>query len=85
MPSLKSRAVPLPQNYGPARGVVADPAAPGMVQAFAPDLPTVTPGYLTRSPFMVTSLPGLSTSLDGGPRQFFNSRALPVRRVALPR
>jgi hypothetical protein len=40
------------------------------------------PSHLTRSPVMISSLPAISTNVDGITRQFYNPRGLPSRRLS---
>jgi hypothetical protein len=72
MPSLKSRAVPLGDNYVRTTPIEQPPAAPTP----APPPPSVIPNNLQASSIMITSLPAISTTLDGGVREL--SRAQPT-------
>jgi hypothetical protein len=75
MPSLISRSVEAhPVRYQP----VAPPAMPNVNIPPAPMLPS----HLTRSPVMISSLPAISTNVDGITRQFYNPRGLPSRRLS---
>lgn len=85
MPSLRSRATGLTgyQLRNPATTGGVPPA--GLPPASHPALPPVMPEHLVANSMMLTSLPAVSTTLDGATRQFFRGVNLPVRRVSLPR
>lgn len=42
------------------------------------------PVHLMQSPVMISSLPSISTVVDGITRQFYGARQLPTRRGYLP-
>jgi hypothetical protein len=74
MPRLKDSAVQL------------DATRYGAVNSTAPSTPPqapVLPAHLEQSPFMLSSLPPISTNVDGITRQFYGS-SLPVRRIITP-
>lgn len=85
MPSLKSRAVQLGDGYARMR---PEPSVPVAQQPLAQQpvvsMPTPLPQHLMRNAHMLSSLPSIAATLDGGQRQFFSARGLPVRRVSLP-
>jgi hypothetical protein len=58
----------------------AVPATPGFATSIAP--PPVLPSHLLRSPVMLSSLPAITTTVDGITRQFYNPRGLPSRRIS---
>ena len=50
-----------------------------------PIVPPMDMHYLTQSPVMISSLPSISTNVDGITRQFYGgSGSVPMRRVLLP-
>jgi hypothetical protein len=49
-----------------------------------PQLPAQLPAHLTQSTVMISSLPAISTIVDGTTRQFYGGRGLPTRRGFLP-
>lgn len=76
MPSLRDSAVMLdPGRYQPAPA--ATPAAQNSPGA------QPLPENLTQSPLMISSLPSISSAVDGITRQFYGSH-LPTRRLILP-
>jgi hypothetical protein len=76
MPSLKSRAKPLPANrYSKSEG-----QGPS-VQGALPPMPTPLPDHLTRNARMISSLPPIASSLDAPTRQFYGNN-LPKRRIS---
>jgi len=77
MPSLRGRAVKLPEDRY-ERKPAGMPGAAAPAQA----LPTL-PEHLLRDPRMISSLPSIAASLDGATRQFFGNN-LPKRRISLP-
>ena len=80
MPSLKKSLIDLdPKRYrsspiGTAIGVAQ----------FHPNPAPEPPISNRRSPFMLSSLPGISTNVDGIMRQFYGGRNLPNWRLILP-
>ena len=89
MPSAESRRIWSPMQY-PRKPPQPAPA-PGAGSGSAPptpsapvSMPTPLPEHLQRHPAMISSLPGVSTTLDGPTRQFYAAGNLPTRRVALP-
>jgi len=42
------------------------------------------PAHLVQSPVMISSLPAISTQVDGVTRQFYNTGRVPTRRGFLP-
>jgi hypothetical protein len=57
------------------------PARP--VSIATPIVPKL-PDHLTQSTVMISSLPSISTNVDGITRQFYGGRTLPVRRLVRP-
>jgi hypothetical protein len=55
----------------------------GPVAIATPVLPQV-PAHLIQSTVMISSLPAISTVVDGITRQFYGARGLPTRRGYLP-
>lgn len=78
MPSLKASAVELdPARYRQVNPVAAQPVQINPAPA--------QPSHLLRAPVMISSLPSISTAADGIYRQFYGGRAVPTRRLALPK
>lgn len=74
MPSLRDSAVILdPERWRP----VGKPSLP-VIQP-APALPT----HLLQSTVMISSMPGVATTVDGITRQFYAPRGLPTRRLII--
>jgi len=74
VPSLRNSAVPLDQSrYSPVQNVV--PQQP---------LVPVLPQHLRQSSVMISSLPAISTDVDGITRQFEGGSANPTRRLVVP-
>jgi len=81
MPRLSDTAIELPGFY---RSPGASSAAPAPAPIHPPT-PPVIPHYLTISSTMISSLPSISSTLDGAVRQFYRARvSVPTRRVVLP-
>lgn len=72
MPNLRDSAIKLdPAKYQPVPTMV--PPAP------------VIPAHLQQSSVMISSLPSISTSVDGIIRQFYGGARVPTRRLILPK
>lgn len=80
MPRMRDSAIDLPERFQ------GDPVHRGgmMESPPAPQHPPVLPPYLGPSSTMISSLPAISTSLDGATRQFYRRISVPTRRIALP-
>lgn len=87
MPSLKSRATPLPEGrYQPVR-----PRQPSQVPgpslsagSSSPTPPMPSPIHM--SPFMLGSLPSIATNVTVGVlNQFYGGKVLPRRQTILPK
>jgi hypothetical protein len=82
MPSLRNSLINLdPKRYermDPARGTAARP------EPFIPMPAPEPPAGLRRSPAMISSLPVISTSVDGVIRQFYGGPNFPTRRLIQP-
>lgn len=75
MPSLKDSIVELdPKRYGRVP----------IHQPFNPSLPPQLPIAIRRSPVMISSLPPISTNVDGVLRQFYGGQNVPTRRLVTP-
>jgi hypothetical protein len=77
MPSLKNSLVSLSGGYSPVK-----PTTP-----IAPAQPVSAPtqaNNFVRNTLMISSLPSISTNVDGIVRQFYGGRPLPTRRLILP-
>lgn len=82
MPSLNSSQITLdPQRY--KRHDPTDPIAP-IQPVRDPVQSPQPPPYLQRSTILISSLPSISTDVDGIVRQFYGGRPLPMRRLILP-
>jgi hypothetical protein len=79
MPSLKSSLVEL----DPARYERADPRAPAAAPFIAMPAPE-PPIAIRRSAVMISSLPAISTNVDGVLRQFYGGRNFSTRRLVGP-
>ena len=84
MPSLRNSLVSLdPKQY---RRV--DPHSPGVSGGEAPAfraMPAPEPPIaIRRSPVMISSLPPISTNVDGVIRQFYGGPNFPTRRLVSP-
>lgn len=77
MPSLKNSLVSLGGGYSPIK--VSSPIVPAR-----PVSAPIAPVTIQRSPVMISSLPSISTNVDGIVRQFYGGRPLPTRRLILP-
>jgi hypothetical protein len=76
MPSLISRSVDVSDRW--ARAQNGAPAS-----QMIPHFPTPPPNYVSRSPFLQSSIPSIASTQDGALRQFYGGRHLPMRRVGL--
>lgn len=77
MPRLRDSAIDLPAEFhGAARSIEPPPTIN--------QHPPVLPPHLGVSSTMISSLPAISTSLDGPTRQFYRRISVPTRRIALP-
>lgn len=85
MPSLRSRSVDVSAGYVRSSpqpiGISAGPQPITSPGTGIHGIPTPPPIHVTRSPWMVSSVPSLGQSGDGTVRQFYSGRNLPVRRV----
>lgn len=78
MPTLKASRFELsPERY---RQVQSNPQSLRMPAGNAPQHPVV----VRRSPVMISSLPSISTDVDGVSRQFYDGPNIPTRRLILP-
>jgi hypothetical protein len=76
MPTLKNSLIDLdPKRYRPV-----DPIA----RQVPINLPPEPPIVIRRSPVMISSLPAISTDVDGIARQFYGGQNAPTRRLILP-
>jgi hypothetical protein len=73
MPSLKESRI----EFDPGRYR----RLPIQQPIFNPALPPEAPVAIRRSPVMISSLPPISTSVDGVLRQFYGGRNVPTRRL----
>lgn len=85
MPSLRNSLV----NLDPARYRRIDPkgpvsGAPSRAIPFQPMPAPEPPIAIRRSPVMISSLPIISTSVDGVLRQFYGGGRFPTRRLVNP-
>lgn len=85
MPSMNASRITLGKVYAPVQRPVAPirpvstgGGTPQPVRAPAP------PYHLQQSTIMISSLPSISTDVDGIIRQFYGGRPLPMRRLILP-
>lgn len=78
MPALKDTFVELDPN----RYQRVTPAA--NAPTFMPALPPEPPIAIRRSSVLISSLPIISTNVDGITRQFYGGRTLPMRRLITP-
>lgn len=77
MPTLRNSLMHLdPARWGQP---ISSPAEPPALR------PVALPAHLSPSSTMITSLPALSTEVDGITRQFYRSGRVPMRRVVSPR
>lgn len=76
MPRLRDSAIQLDPN----RYQRVEPTS----QAMAPHVPTPLPGHLVQSPLLISSLPTITSGVDGITRQFYGYARLPLHRVTLP-
>jgi hypothetical protein len=77
MPSLRDSLIEFdPKRYG--RVPIQQP------RLFNPAMPPELPIAIRRSPVMISSLPPISTSVDGVLRQFYGGRNVPTRRLVTP-
>lgn len=83
MPSLRNSLVTL-RGYSP---ITTRPTAPieraGPVMANPVSSPVLATS-LQRSTAMISSIPSISTNVDGIVRQFYGGRSLPTRRLIQP-
>lgn len=80
MPSLKDSLMrPDPVRYRPV-----NPQPIRAAGATVSPVPPVLPPHLRRNTVMLSSLPSISTDVDGITRQFYNEKNLPTRRLILP-
>ena len=79
MPSLSNSLVELDAKRYQRLDPHAPPPAPFLPMP-APELPL----GIRRSPFMVSSLPAISTSVEGVLRQFYGGQNVPTRRLVNP-
>lgn len=77
MPSLRSRAVDISDNYRRAD----PPGEGGQPPRPVASIPTPLPPHLTRHPMMISALPGIAGN-DLANRQFYLARNLPSRRIS---
>lgn len=75
MPSLRDSAIPIGDSYARVATNTPITQQPGPVH----------PAHLTPSPVMISSLPSISTGVEGITRQFYGRRNLPQRRLVLPK
>jgi hypothetical protein len=61
------------------RRLPVEPIAP-----IKPPLPPEPPQHLKLSPVFISSMPAMSTDVDGITRQFYGRPNLPTRRVITP-
>ena len=81
MPSLRSSLVDLDAQ----RYQRLDPhAGPPRAQPFMPMPAPEPPVGIRRSPVLISSLPIISTSVDGVLRQFYGGPNFPTRRISTP-
>lgn len=83
MPSLRNSLVELdPKRYQRVdpHAPVARPERPVSFQPMAPPEPIA----IRRSPVMISSLPPISTNVDGVIRQFYGGGNFPSRRLVGP-
>jgi hypothetical protein len=81
MPSLKKSLVEL----DPKRYQRLDPhAGPARAEPFLPMPAPEPPLGIRRSTVMISSLPIISTSVDGVLRQFYGGPNFPTRRLVTP-
>lgn len=80
MPALKDSFVELDPN----RYQKIPPLANSYGPTFMPSLPPEPPIVIRRSPVLISSLPIISTNVDGITRQFYGGRTLPMRRLITP-
>lgn len=76
MPSLRARSVPIGTTYERAQPPQHAPSA-GPVHM----MPAPTSPHLMRSRWMLTALPSIAQSGDGGVRQFYSNRNLPTFKI----
>lgn len=83
MPSLRNSLVQL-KGYSPIKvGTPIERAQPVTLRPQPVSSPALPP-TLARSSVMISSLPSISTNVDGILRQFYGGRSLPMRRLILP-
>jgi hypothetical protein len=81
MPSLRQSLVEL----DPKRYQRVDPRAPiAHPEPFRPSPAPEPPIGIRRSPVMISSLPLISTNVDGIMRQFYGGGNFPTRRLVSP-
>lgn len=49
-----------------------------------PHVPTPLPSHLQQSPLLISSLPTITSGVDGITRQFYGYARLPLHRTVLP-
>jgi hypothetical protein len=77
MPSLRKSLV----EFDPKRYERITPNAPRQAPPFMPMPAPEPPPGLRRSPGMISSLPIISTNVDGVIRQFYGGPNFPTRRL----
>jgi hypothetical protein len=81
MPSLQKSLIEL----DPKRYERIDPHAPvARPEPYRPMPAPESPVAIRRSPVMISSLPPISTSVDGVMRQFYGGPNFPTRRLVSP-
>lgn len=79
MPSLRASAIELdPKRY---RQINPQPVGG---EPFRPNPAPEPPLVIRRSPVLISSLPRISTDVDGVSRQFYGGPNVPTRRLILP-
>lgn len=80
MPSLRTSRVELSPDRYRLRSDPQSMRVPASANVPAPEMPVV----IRRSPIMISSLPSISTDVDGVARQFYGGQRVPTRRLILP-